>query len=82
MERLIEKGAIVNKSDKNGTSPMYVTCQEEHTDIIKIILRYKADVYLCNEMDICRICQQRLKIAQRYSMYTLRTECSCWWKLI
>lgn len=34
---------------KNGASPLYMACQEEHEEIVKLLLAYKADTYLCNK---------------------------------
>ena len=41
---MLEKGAEVDRADKDGTTPLIVTCQEGHVDAARLLLDKGAEV--------------------------------------
>jgi ankyrin repeat protein len=38
---------VVNKCRKNGASPLAIACEYGHTEIVEMLLEYKADINKC-----------------------------------
>lgn len=49
VQLLLGNGANINLCDKDGTSPLYVACQEGHDSTVQLLLSKGADINLCDE---------------------------------
>lgn len=63
---LIQYGAAVNIQSQNGFTPLYMAAQENHDQVVKLLLGNGANQSLATEVNIVRnFACQYLKIAFR-----------------
>lgn len=50
---LIQYGAAVNIQSQNGFTPLYMAAQENHDQVVKLLLSNGANQSLATEVNIC-----------------------------
>ncbi|VDI54536.1 Hypothetical predicted protein [Mytilus galloprovincialis] len=45
----INHGADMNKGTKSGASPLYIACQNNHIEVVKVLLDINADTNKCRD---------------------------------
>lgn len=49
VQPFLERGANINLCVDDGTSPLYIACQEGHTKIVEHLIKKGADINLCTK---------------------------------
>ena len=49
IDELLQKGADINATDKEGRSPLFIAARQGHLEIVQKLIQNKADINLCSK---------------------------------
>uniref|UniRef100_A0A1X7VPK9 Uncharacterized protein n=1 Tax=Amphimedon queenslandica TaxID=400682 RepID=A0A1X7VPK9_AMPQE len=48
---LNEKRKLLNAINCNGYTPLHIACEQEHAEVVKILMKHGASPVICNQRD-------------------------------